>query len=179
MPDLRAVRSFDYKYIWSSCDQTTEEFYDLQNDLKEDSNLIFKNEYQTLIQTYRDKLDSLRTVLGDDKSKDTVIACSLLNADTLYLNSFPLKENDPSFFISPNPTQEFVTVHFLNNKISSQTILISDLAGRILLQKKIFFSGKEENSTATIGVKDLPAGVYFVKAADQSFVQSKKVVLLK
>ncbi|MCY7410015.1 MAG: sulfatase-like hydrolase/transferase [Chitinophagales bacterium] len=177
VPDIRAVRTFNYKYIWSSCDQTTEEFYDLQNDIKEDSNLIFKIEYQTVIQTYRDKLDSLRTALGDDKSKDTVITCSLLNADTLYLNSFPIKENDPSFFISPNPTQDFVTFHFSNSKIPFQTIVITDLAGRILLKQKIFLAGKEENSTAIININELPAGVYLVKAEEIN-VQSIMLMIM-
>lgn len=60
-----AVRSFDYMYIYSYCDSLVEEFYDLTNDPKENTNVIFDTAYSALIQEYRDRIDSFRLVTGD------------------------------------------------------------------------------------------------------------------
>ncbi len=84
VPDIRAVRDHNYKYIRSACDEETEEFYDLGNDIKEDSNQIFNPIYQTLIQHYREVLDSMRLVLGDNPANDSVFNCSLINIDSNY-----------------------------------------------------------------------------------------------
>ncbi|MBX7107749.1 MAG: sulfatase-like hydrolase/transferase [Chitinophagales bacterium] len=60
-----AVRSLDYTYIYSLCNSTTEEFFDLINDPQQNINLINDPAYAALIQIHRDQLDSLRLSTGD------------------------------------------------------------------------------------------------------------------
>src|SRR6185503_21210960 len=65
-PSKRAVRDNSYKYIFYSCNSdTVEEFFDMVNDPLELTNLINKNSYQSIIQTYRVKFDSMRTEWQD------------------------------------------------------------------------------------------------------------------
>lgn len=79
-PTLTAVRDFDYKFVSSRCSNVVEEFYDLNADPKENNNLINDSASQTLIQTYREKLDSLKTVYGYVLVNDTTLDCALNNA---------------------------------------------------------------------------------------------------
>src|SRR6185503_9752258 len=47
-PTILAVRSFHYKYVFSSCQTTTEEFYDLERDSEENTNLIHSSQYAAI-----------------------------------------------------------------------------------------------------------------------------------
>ncbi|MEO5674114.1 MAG: sulfatase-like hydrolase/transferase [Chitinophagales bacterium] len=77
---LRSVRDFHYKFNHYFCSDTTEEFFNIQKDPFEKTNLINDPNYQTLIQQYRYKLDSLRTVFLDTAQLDFFLAdCKLKN----------------------------------------------------------------------------------------------------
>ncbi len=54
---ILSVRSFQYKYIFSACPTSTEEFFDLINDPQENTNLIFNPQYAAVIDSYRQKLE--------------------------------------------------------------------------------------------------------------------------
>jgi arylsulfatase A-like enzyme len=60
-----AVRSLDYMYIFSLCKDETEEFFDLNIDPEQNTNLIFDPNYTALVESFRLKLDSLRLATGD------------------------------------------------------------------------------------------------------------------
>ena len=175
IPDFRAVRSLEYKYIRSSCDQTTEEFYDLINDPKEDTNQIFNPAYASLIETYRNKLDSLRMILGDDSANDTVIACSLLNPDTMATSSPVVNENIP-FTVSPDPVNEILSVHLPSSFTGDMEITIADMEGKVLEEKRIHFSSSQKNKTAQLSVNQLAAGIYVIKVENGTIAQSKLII---
>lgn len=175
IPDFRAVRSLEYKYIRSSCDQTTEEFYDLVNDPKEDTNQIFNPVYASLIETYRSKLDSLRMILGDDPGNDTVIACSLLNPDTTFTSS-PVANENISFTVSPDPVSEILSVYLPSSISGYVEITITDMEGKVLEEKRIHFSFNQKNKTVQLPVNQLPAGIYVVKVGNGTLAQSKLIV---
>lgn len=65
-----AVRSLDYMYIFSLCKDETEEFFDLNIDPEQNTNLIFDPNYTALIESFRLKLDSLRLATGDTLELD-------------------------------------------------------------------------------------------------------------
>lgn len=79
-PSLRAVRTQTYKYIKSFCNDTTEQFFDLVNDPKENTNLINDPYYEEIISYYRCKLDSMR-IMMKDFTIDTIIECKLKNQE--------------------------------------------------------------------------------------------------
>src|SRR5262249_9691252 len=63
--EWEAVRSLQYEYIYSYCSNSTEEFYDLTTDPRENNNLISDAGYASLIQQFRNKRDSLRLSTND------------------------------------------------------------------------------------------------------------------
>lgn len=85
-PSMRAVRTIQYKYINSCCEDTTEQFFDLLNDPHENTNLVNDPQYQTIVQYYRCKLDSMRTAL-EDFGTDTIIKCKLKGVETLHVGA--------------------------------------------------------------------------------------------
>jgi hypothetical protein len=67
-PDFRSIRTSHYKFNEYYCNKVTEEFFDLDNDPMENTNLINNSQYEALIENYRVKLDSLRSILQDTLS---------------------------------------------------------------------------------------------------------------
>lgn len=80
-PSIRAVRDMHYKYIKSYCANNVEQFFDLVNDPHENTNLINTAAYQTLINTYRYKLDSFMVALNDNFTQDpNPVNCTMQNS---------------------------------------------------------------------------------------------------
>lgn len=167
IPDFRCVRSLQYKYIWSSCDQVTEEFYDLVNDPKEDTNQIFNPAYSSLIQDYRYKLDSIRLAVGDDPANDTIIPCSLLNVDTIYLD-VPARDEPNGFTLSPDPVAETLTVHFPPVFTGEVKLSIRDMEGILRIEKNIFLPASYKISEVLFPVKELMPGVYIMSSVSNT-----------
>ena len=80
VPAIRAVRSLNYMYAYDYCNSTTEEFYDLIKDPKEDTNRINAQSYQPLIAYYQTLLDSLKTATGDSLFPKN-LTCNLHNPE--------------------------------------------------------------------------------------------------
>jgi N-acetylglucosamine-6-sulfatase len=155
-PTMHAVRSFEYKYIYNSCDNIVEEFYDLVNDSLENYNKINDPSYQALIQTYRLKLDSLRKFYGDTLLTDTIINCELFNS----IEEEHEQESE-QFYASafPNPGQEIMTINWSLTFEKETAIIITDITGR-----KIFSETYRNDSNRSINVviENWLAGIYLV-----------------
>ncbi|MGB3076789.1 MAG: sulfatase/phosphatase domain-containing protein, partial [Chitinophagales bacterium] len=175
IPDFRSVRSMRYKYIRSSCDQLTEEFYDLQNDTHEDTNQIFNPAYSSLISEYQFKLDSLRIEVGDT-TEAINISCSLLNIDTIFSTVSSLTESKFSFQIFPDPVTDFLSLQFDLYLTEQADILITDAAGKTYLKKKFPQAGLSLVNTISIDVSNLPPGIYVLKFSQGQEMQVKLFV---
>jgi arylsulfatase A-like enzyme len=65
-PTVRAFRDQHYKYIVHSCvSDTVEEFFDMENDPLELTNEVNNSAYNSLVENYRLKLDSMKVVWND------------------------------------------------------------------------------------------------------------------
>jgi len=63
--------------------------------------------------------------------------------------------------IYPNPTKELVNVIFHQQNTSNVNISVTDITGRLLLNKNI--TAINRTNSVPISVKSLPAGSYFIK----------------
>ncbi len=157
-PTLHAVRSFDYKYVFNSCDNVVEEFYDLINDSLETYNKINDPNFQALIQVYRLKLDSMRKFYGDTILVDTIINCELYNgietegdeeteSGVLYATAFP------------NPAQDLLNINWSYVYAPQTEVTINDITGRMIYHKT-FRLGEER--TLLLHTREWSTGVYVI-----------------
>ncbi len=155
-PTMHAVRSFEYKYIYNSCDNIVEEFYDLVNDSLENYNKINDPSYQALIQTYRLKLDSLRKFYGDTILTDTVINCELFNSiEEVY-------EEEPAVLyasVHPNPGNDLINVSWSLLPEKETEITITDITGIQIFSEK---HRNDSNRSISIECAGWLPGIYLV-----------------
>ncbi len=78
--------------------------------------------------------------------------------------------------IYPNPTVDFLNIHFENNQIDFVTISISDISGKEIFAKEI------KNNFEKINIKHYNSGVYFLKTSgfdskhQKIFEKTKKII---
>jgi hypothetical protein len=178
-PVIRGIRTLTGKYITDNCSSTTEEFYDLVADPKENANLINKPEYQDSVQLYRQWLDTLRNNFGDTVQASP-FNCTLVN-------NFPDRmadeiENENEFgeaFVhaSPNPTAGAFTVSFyVPSGSSADEICIYDAAARMVSMVAVSGNAGElamENNHLDPGIYSL------VLRHDGKMEASTKLVITK
>jgi len=170
LPAIRAVCGLQYKYIKSYCTSATEEFYNMLTDPHEDTNLINKSSYATMIQIYRNKLDSLRTAFSD---------VTLPLTHCLLMNPFFEEENKnvsvapQSLMLFPNPTDNSFLISVpegTKNGLSEAEVF--DLFGRAITKKSW------EGNQLRIDCSRWSAGSYLVKVKyDQKICFLKLTVL--
>jgi N-acetylglucosamine-6-sulfatase len=165
---IRAVRGLQYKYIRSYCTSSTEEFYNLYTDPHEDTNQIFKSSYAALIQTYRNKLDSLRSAFADVTLPLT--SCNLKNP--------VFREEEEEFTAStslslfPNPaSQTFVISIPASDEHTKTEIEVHDLFGRMVMKKSL------ATNSITLDCNSWSSGSYVVKAICGEEVYFGKLVV--
>lgn len=161
-PTMYAVRSFDYKYIYSACDSVVEEFYDLINDPKENINKINYASLQGLIQTYRNKLDTLRQFYGDTILTDTIINCKLLNNIATGIENESDDEPESGILyasIFPNPGHDVLTISWSFLYTLETDVQISDITGR-----RVFFNTyrNDSNRNITVDSESWQTGMYLI-----------------
>ena len=156
VPDLRGVRTHNYKYITYNCTETTEEFFDLVNDPQENINLFNDPAYATLLQEYRDKLVFLRNYY-QDFSWDSLYECALTNPERLTSNT---KETTALLNTFPNPVSEEMMVHFLSSEKNSGSVQIINAYGAIVWS--VSMDAPFDNFLSPVNVSLLPAGNYLV-----------------
>lgn len=156
VPDIRAVRSFDYKYVQYNCTEVTGEFFDLNNDPQENTNLINNPAYATLIQEYQDKLTYWRNYY-QDYTWDSLYECSLTNPQRLeHASNTPLTLMN----VFPNPSSTSITAHFISSEKTSSTIRILDAIGNTMYSE--ILDDPELEFSKTFSVEGWTAGNYFV-----------------
>jgi N-acetylglucosamine-6-sulfatase len=154
VPDIRSVRSLDYKYIKYNCSELTEEFFNLNNDPEENINQINNPDYTSLVQQYRTKLSYLRNYY-QDFTWDSLYQCSLSNPQRV-----SDEESNPEVFMDvfPNPASNSCTINFISSKIAATSLRIVDELGNTVYSK----ATEEEQSefTQTFNTSELPSGLY-------------------
>lgn len=143
-PSIRAVRDFHYKYIKSFCPTATEQFFDLQTDPHENTNLINNSSYASLISQYRLRLDSFRTALNDTFNIDPVsVNCYLMNPVISMVQ--PLAGLDEELegpqhfiFIYPNPSDELTTLRINYPGEGKFSVSVDDVTGKNIFSTGLF-----------------------------------------
>jgi hypothetical protein len=156
-PTMHGIRSFDYIYIKNACDSVTEEFYDLLNDSSENTNQINTPSYQSLIQIYRQKLDSIRAYYGDTIWVDTVVNCQLSNTPVDVEDVHISGQLEVSVF--PNPGDGDVNLTWSITPENSVEISVIDIMGRTIFKHS--FSNSLQRSYP-LHLNRYSDGVYFI-----------------
>lgn len=169
VPDIRAIRSLNCKYVQYYCSDTTEEFFDLNYDKKENNNLIYTSSYSDSVQIYRDKLAFWRNYY-EDYSYDSLYICNLTNIQQRSLNS----DDEPLTLLNvfPNPSSDHFTIHFMSAESATATIRMVNAIGNVLYEEII----QEPRSEITrfISTEKFAGGNYFVvvQHATESYTKS-------
>ena len=79
-----------------------------------------------------------------------------------------------SLQIAPNPFTDGTTIRFTLTRAQRARVLITDMAGRIVLDERM--SGSAGTNALLWNAKDAPSGVYFVKLETEEGTEVKKVV---
>ncbi len=156
VPDMRAVRSVNAKYIQYYCSDTTEEYYDLNNDKKEITNQIFNPAYADSVQLYRDKLAYWRNYYAD-YTWDSLYVCSLTN-----IQQRSLQHNQGVLTLMnvfPNPAHNHVTIHLISAEAGATTITIFNEIGRVMYAEEV--SESESEFSREVSVANFAPGNYY------------------
>jgi N-acetylglucosamine-6-sulfatase len=174
IPPFRSVRSLQYKYTYYYCNSNTEEFFDLVNDPQENNNVIKEASYATLIQSYREKLDSLRIAFGD--YEPTPIACSLLHP-TLEKEAM---ENTgeafmlPRMIITPNPASDHFNLQLLNLYQNTGELTIINEVGIPVFRQDV----KGTNIDLSLNCQLWPAGIYTINLRSGNHLSSHSIAVI-
>jgi hypothetical protein len=76
--------------------------------------------------------------------------------------------------VAPNPFTDGTTIRFTLSHAQRARVLITDMAGRIVLDERT--SGSAGTNALLWNAKDAPSGVYFVKLETEEGTAVKKVV---
>lgn len=153
-PSKRAIRDLHYKYIHYTCfADTVEEFFDMVNDSLELTNLVNNHNYDALVQTYREKFDSIRLVFGDT-DPGPVKNCYISHPFVLkeMLDAAETEQTKP--LIYPTITRNNIEV-FIPWKHAEATLYNS--FGQIVGFWKL------DDPFSKIYFNPLPAGVYYLR----------------
>ncbi|MBA3648107.1 MAG: sulfatase-like hydrolase/transferase [Chitinophagales bacterium] len=178
MPWMRGIRDSQYKYVKYGCNNTAEEFFDIQNDPLELTNLINENDKQSLIQNYRDQLSQLRSQCGDTHT-ETLISCELSNTQISRLMNEPISEGE-DVMVTPNPAITNVTISGSFNDIEENTaqLQIMNVSGRLVYSSQIPCHGGKFN--LDFDCRNLNAtGQYFIRVQGNSGVLSQPFDVIK
>lgn len=174
IPAIRSVRSLQYKYTYYYCNSLTEEFFDLVNDPQENNNVIKEASYAALIQSYREKLDSLRIAFGD--YEPVPIACSLSHPT---LEKQPGEHTEeqlmlPRLIITPNPASDQFSIQLLNLHQNEGEIRILNETGIPVFHQFI----QDTPLELPLNCQAWPAGIYKVTLRSGNHLASSSIAVL-
>jgi hypothetical protein len=189
-PSIRAVRTQYFKYIYSFCDNTTEQLFDLVNDAQENTNLINDPAYQVVAQYYRCKLDSFRRVLNDSAfitglqaNKDTIYnsnasaGCKLKNVDSSHvgtsLNPGPIGTCTFSILDSDTAFDSFnIDDPLYNNRVWDITVF--NIFGEVIARIKRYYPSLPANQL--VMNENLAPGIYFAQFSNKNSRLIRKII---
>ncbi|MGB3073982.1 MAG: sulfatase-like hydrolase/transferase [Chitinophagales bacterium] len=173
IPALRSVRTLQYKYTYYYCNSTAEEFFDLVNDPSENENLIGNPVYSALIQTYREKLDSLRTSFEDYEPIN--IGCSLLNPTIAKASATSDQELTTALLtLLPNPAVNSFNLQCAKSDQRQAEITIVNVLGESVYSQQV----ADQNFSISINCRSWPVGVYMVNLKSTSGITSQKLTIV-
>src|SRR4030095_8461241 len=160
-PTFQAVRDFNYKYIQNQCSSFSEEFYDLLSDPLENSNLIFDEDYESLVALYKNKLDSLKDYYGFVNISNTTLNCSLENIDSSGIVFKPASGSNVigSFELYPNPVTDRISLIIGPAKYESILVSIRNIFAQPVYETEL--SASAHQSVYYIDVSYFLPGTYF------------------
>lgn len=168
VPDIRAVRSFNFKYVKYNCSQVTEELFDLVTDPLELTNLVNAPAYATTLQQYRDKLSFWRNYY-EDYTWDSLYTCSLTNPQRLaHAEGTPLTLLN----VYPNPSSSNLVLHFISAEKNSGTLRILNELGITVFERK--YEQPLTEYLENIDISSFTPGNYFalVQHGSQAYQQA-------
>ncbi|HUM46939.1 MAG TPA: sulfatase-like hydrolase/transferase [Chitinophagales bacterium] len=168
-PIKRSIRDQYYKYIHYTCNSdTVEEFFDLVHDSLEITNQINNSAYQSIIEIYRAKYDSIR-IAWNDTTEGTVKDCFIENPFALKELYEEAEELPLHPVIYPNLTAGSVELYV---PWPRATITLYDSFGS-------FIRTWEINGTySKASLNDLPDGIYLLNFAYGDRSVTEKVVVM-
>lgn len=174
VPPLRSVRTFQYKYTNYYCNSKTEEFFDLVNDPSENENLIKNAAYSAVIQTYRNKLDSLRTLFGDYEPVNVV--CSLSHPTLLKTSSLVEAESTSGeLIVVPNPATGFFKLQYSLDRLQHSEIKIVNVLGEVVYAKQV----TDVDGSFSVNCASWPPGVYMVNLKTDAGTLYEKLTIVR
>jgi Ricin-type beta-trefoil lectin domain-like/Secretion system C-terminal sorting domain len=75
-------------------------------------------------------------------------------------NNARISNNSSAFSISPNPAKSFILLTYPKNEAGPSIIMVTDLQGKVLLQKQLLL--QQGINTATVNISNLQPGMYVV-----------------
>jgi len=169
-PDINSVRTQQYVYNWYSCTSSTEEFFDLTTDPLEDYNQINNVAYSSLIDEYRVKKDSLKTVFNYTLNPD-VKTCNLVTQQPAPKQSLSSQWHAHAF---PNPADQqiYLTIPVTDESVDAAII---NAHGETILHRKILAATTPQ--TIAWDVSLFPNGVYYILLKNKNRNEREKIVI--
>lgn len=155
VPEIRAIRTLTGKYVMYNCTQPTEEYFDLNNDKKENTNQINNPLYADSVQVYRNKLAFWRNYYGDTSLSPATV-CSLSNVQRL---SHQVNQLNMLLSVFPNPAHGSLRVHFITDADAELTLRVVSTLGQLMEEQK--FTGTRE-FLYPLDTNGWPSGTYIV-----------------
>lgn len=159
-PSMRGIRSNHFKYNRYFCEEQTEEFFDLDNDPAENSNLIMNPLYAELINDYRFLLDSMRMALHDTLAADTVMQPCFLAKSRQVASVYYLEDPYPVFELLSNPFKEVITANFSSKSKGPIDVLVYNMLGQLVYQTRIEIENSMNQSTFDFDLSNRCPGIY-------------------
>lgn len=173
IPAIRAIRTYDFKYIRYFDSTATEELYDMRNDPVEAKNLSGKLESASILQRLRFQLDSLRLAVHDTLAAD--IAGPVNRPPT----NFVLYQNFPNpFSINGAFGTALTTIRYALYKPGPVRVEIFDALGR---KVATLVNANQEPGFRAVqwNASRFANGVYFCRLQAGTFAQVRKMVVLR
>lgn len=182
VPYMRAVRTFNAKYIHYGCNSETNEFFDLDLDLHEDVNRIFDPAYADQIDSFKSKLDYYHDLFEDTEEPD--IACSLQNPT--FPDSqrrLPDDEEFPAlsdgFMLYPNPASDQFIIAFSDNSSEKEMLIrITDMDGSVVQEQRTEVENGSNVISVTVSDK-MVSGAYVVSLITGKTFHSSPLLVSK
>lgn len=170
---LSTLRTDRYKLNRYNCTSDLREFFDLQTDPEENTNLINTASYAGMIDSFETILDSLKIAVDDTIpfKKDN---CYLVNPVYQKLIYYGENEDyDKGYEVFPTLSEGIFTIRF--NNISTSNVRVYNLAGMLVL--KTSYNEKTDGDLLSLPLGDQPPGMYQLSIEVKGKNYNQKIVI--
>jgi hypothetical protein len=184
LPDIRSVRTFDYRYTEYGCVFPTHEFFNLNLDSMENKNRIYDPLWQSAIDSLRLLLAELRAEFQDTANiyfkycelVDTVpydtpkgIYGTEILPNPNWISDFYMEEKagteqNSTIQISPNPSSGKLLIE----SAQAGSVRIVDITGRIMYEEI------EKKNFHELDNQEWPAGTYMIVVNTEKEIEFRK-----